>query len=85
MPLIGLGLVDTVEEVQKLIERVDDDKSGEIEFNEFLKIILSFNSNKVAKDQRQSNVMTQFIQDLTSGKFKTSGLSFSNWVLTTQR
>ena len=60
MPLIGLGLVDTVEEVQKLIERVDDDKSGEIEFNEFLKIILSFNGKKDAKDQRQNNVMTQF-------------------------
>lgn len=50
MPLIGLGLVDTVEEVQKLIERVDDDKSGEIEFNEFLKIILTFSGNKGAKD-----------------------------------
>ena len=60
MPLIGLGLVDTVEEVQKLIERVDEDKSGEIEFNEFLKIILSFNGKKDAKDQRQNNVMTQF-------------------------
>lgn len=39
VPLIGLGLVDTVEQVRDLIEQVDEDGSGEIEFNEFLQII----------------------------------------------
>ena len=35
VPLIGLGLVGSVEEVEKLVEIVDEDGSGEIEFNEF--------------------------------------------------
>lgn len=42
VPLIGLGLVESLKDVEDLIERVDEDKSGEIEFNEFLQIILSF-------------------------------------------
>ena len=35
-PLIGLGLCNSVEEVQNLVDLVDEDKSGLIEFNEFL-------------------------------------------------
>lgn len=38
-PLIGLGLADTKEEVEAMIDAVDDDKSGQIEFEEFLSII----------------------------------------------
>lgn len=38
-PLIGLGLADTREEVIEMIMNVDDDKSGQIEFEEFLKIV----------------------------------------------
>ena len=40
MPLIGLGLVDSVEEVENLLRLVDIDQSGEIEFNEFVRVIL---------------------------------------------
>ena len=36
VPLIGLGLVDNVKQVQDMMDHVDEDKSGEIEFNEFL-------------------------------------------------
>lgn len=35
-PLIGLGFADTREDIQKMIEEVDDDGSGKIEFEEFL-------------------------------------------------
>ena len=38
-PLIALGLVSSREEVVKLMQQVDDDGTGEIEFDEFLKIM----------------------------------------------
>ena len=38
-PLIGLGFAQTREEVTRMIDQVDEDGSGEIEFAEFLKII----------------------------------------------
>lgn len=38
-PLIALGLVQDRQQVEDIINRVDDDKTGEIEFVEFLKII----------------------------------------------
>ena len=40
-PLIGLGLVNSLEEVQDLVNLVDEDGSGNIEFGEFLDIILN--------------------------------------------
>ena len=36
VPLIGLGLVDSVQEVRDLVTLVDEDGNGEIEFEEFL-------------------------------------------------
>jgi len=38
-PLISLGIAQTREEVDKIVDSVDDDKSGQIEFKEFLQII----------------------------------------------
>ena len=38
-PLIALGLVQDRQQVEEIIDRVDDDHTGEIEFQEFLKII----------------------------------------------
>jgi len=38
-PLIALGFVSSREEVQKLVEMVDEDGTGEIEFDEFLLIM----------------------------------------------
>ncbi len=48
-PLIGLGLSNNIEEVFKMIEIVDDDKSGMIEFPEFLKIIRNGENNESTK------------------------------------
>ena len=44
-PLIGLGLVNSYEEVEKLVEMVDEDGSGMIEFDEFLDIIMNRNGD----------------------------------------
>ena len=46
VPLIGLGLVDTMDEVIELMDEFDDDGSHEIEFDEFLKIIVSLKHHK---------------------------------------
>ena len=48
-PLIGLGFADSKEEVDKMVQIVDTDGSGEIEFNEFLAIIKNSGSNKSQK------------------------------------
>ena len=60
-PLIGLGLVDSVEEVKQLVDLVDDDESGMIEFPEFLGIILNKQGNTKAQ------VITEFFKNLVSG------------------
>lgn len=36
---MGFGLVEKIEEVEDLIKLVDFDGSGEIEFDEFLKLL----------------------------------------------
>ena len=70
-PLIGLGFADTREEVQEMIDMVDDDGSGMIEFSEFLGIIKNSDGNeKTAK-------INTFFKDMTSGKLKSEGLSFN--------
>jgi Ca2+-binding EF-hand superfamily protein len=45
-PLIGLGFADTREDVLKMIEDVDEDGSGMIEFEEFLEIIKNSDANE---------------------------------------
>lgn len=77
-PLIGLGLVNSVDEVIKLVDLVDEDKSGMIEFGEFLDIILN-------KSGDGNNVIAEFFKNLTNGQYDTRGLAFSNWVLKEQR
>jgi Ca2+-binding EF-hand superfamily protein len=43
-PLISLGIAESREDVKKIIDSVDDDESGQIEFKEFLTIIKNKNS-----------------------------------------
>ena len=40
-PLISLGLCNNRHDVQQIMDEVDEDGSGQIEFNEFLSIIKS--------------------------------------------
>ena len=74
-PLIGLGLVSLVNEIQKMIDAVDEDESGEIEFNEFLHIVQDNGNGAIA----------HFFKNFVRGKFKLNGLPFSNFVLKKQR
>ena len=61
-PLIGLGLVDSVAQVQELIKLVDEDNSGEIEFGEFMTIIS-------AKDGDNESPISHFFKNLVNGKY----------------
>ena len=45
-PLIGLGFAENRAEVQEILEIVDIDSSGMIEFNEFLQIIKNSDGNE---------------------------------------
>ena len=55
-PLIGLGLVQSREEVLDLIKDVDEDGSGNIEFPEFLQIM----SNIKNKSEDEQSVLYSF-------------------------
>ena len=49
-PLIGLGLAESQEEIQRMIDEVDEDGSGKIEFDEFLMIINDRGESKKAEE-----------------------------------
>ncbi|CDW71908.1 ef hand family protein [Stylonychia lemnae] len=57
-PLISLGLCSNRKEVQAIMNSVDEDKSGQIEFNEFLNIIKGA-SNFKNTDRDQSKTTTR--------------------------
>lgn len=61
-PLLALGLVEQKSSVEDLVSLVDSDKSGKIEFDEFLKIINS------SKDEKGRNQLTIFFKNLVNGK-----------------
>lgn len=78
-PFISLGLANSKEDVIDLINSVDDDGSGRIEFDEFLRII----HNKSKKKEKGNEKITNFfknlannsvskVHDLTTFSFKTS-------------
>lgn len=60
-PLISLGIAESVDEVQKIIDSVDDDNSKQIEFKEFLKIIGSQESSGEAG-------LIDFFKDMIEGR-----------------
>lgn len=69
-PLIGLGLADTKEEVEAMIMAVDDDQSGQIEFEEFLSIIQN------SDDGEASAKINRFFKDMSNGQIGDKNLSF---------
>ena len=73
-PLIGLGFADNRQEVLDMIEEVDEDKSGQIEFDEFLMIIK--NSDAGSK----SSKINKFFKDMSSGRLGGKDLNFSVFV-----
>ena len=54
-PLIALGLVDSRQEVDKIVQEVDDDGTGMIEFGEFLSIIKGGSKNKSDDTDKKDN------------------------------
>lgn len=77
--LIGLGFVDTIEEVQTLIDLVDEDGSGCIEFGEFLSIIKNNNAGE------QTKAIKHFFTNLTKGDYGAMEIAFPNYVLEKRR
>lgn len=69
--MIGLGFADNRDGVKEMVDAVDEDGSGMIEFPEFLSIIKnSDGSEKTAK-------INKFFKDMTSGQLAASDLSFN--------
>ena len=60
-PLIGLGFADTRDDVQKLIDIVDKDGNGDIDFDEFWSIIKSSD-----RDEKERQIY-EFFKEMTSG------------------
>ena len=78
-PLIGLGFANTTNEVQQMIDLVDEDGSGMIEFNEFLSIIQDSGENEKTQQIRD------FFKDLAQGNLGTKDVSFPLFVCKTRR
>jgi len=71
-PLIGLGFAETRDDVQEMINQVDEDGSGEIEFPEFLNIIRNTHGGD------NSSRIFKFFKDMANGSFQgSSDLSFN--------
>ena len=68
-PLIGLGLASSKQDVIRMINEVDDDNSGEVEFNEFLNII--------KKQKNSEHSIDKFFKKFTNGKVGQKELSFA--------
>ena len=67
MPLIGLGIANSREEVQEMVREVDEDGSGEIEFDEFLLIIKNSNASNSASK------INKFFKDMTNNSLGLKG------------
>lgn len=78
-PLIGLGFADNTEQIEEMIDDVDDDKSGQIEFEEFLAIIKSADSKeKTAK-------INKFFKEMSNGTLGKKDESFNMIVQSIRR
>lgn len=74
-PLVGLGFADTRDDVQEMVDLVDEDGSGKIEFGEFLSIIKNADANeKTAK-------INKFFKDLTNGNLNSGSEDISFYLL----
>jgi len=60
-PLIGLGFADNTQDVEEMVKQVDEDGSGEIEFQEFLGIIQNNDGDE------KSAALYKFFKGVTNG------------------
>lgn len=68
--MIALGLVSTREEVEKIIQEVDDDKSGQIEFKEFLTIMSSAQKGGPQEQGQEKSPIHDFFKSISKPKLK---------------
>ena len=73
-PLIGLGFAENMKEVEKMVEAVDEDGSGQIEFPEFLQII------KGGSGDETSAAISNFFKGLSTGEFSKKAIMFTTYV-----
>lgn len=71
--MIALGLVDNRDEVDQIVQDVDDDGTGKIEFDEFVKIIKTGNSTSKGGASENTVKIYNFFKSLTTGKFNKKG------------
>jgi hypothetical protein len=61
--LIGLGFAESRDDVQEMIDLVDEDGSGKIEFGEFLSIIKNSDGNEVSIINYLHNSLISLIEN----------------------
>lgn len=82
-PLIGLGFAENRDEVQEMIDLVDDDGSGMIEFGEFLGTIKKYIGNSIlgiiknSDGNEKTAKINKFFKDLTGGELAKNDLGFN--------
>ena len=64
-PFIALGLVTSREEIKEMINSIDQDGNGEIDFQEFLLIMLTIKKN----DSQKDSSLFDFFRDMVNGDF----------------
>lgn len=74
-PFISLGLAYSKDEVNELIDSVDEDGSGRIEFDEFLDIIHSNSKKKTVSNEK----ITTFFKSLANNDFSSAKTNLSNF------
>ncbi|CAD8084515.1 unnamed protein product [Paramecium sonneborni] len=68
-PLIALGLVNSREEVEKIMNEVDEDGTNEIEFKEFLTIMRGVQKGGNT-DQGEKNPIYDFFKKMSNGQLE---------------
>ena len=68
-PFISMGLAFSREEIQELILSVDEDESGRIEFDEFLRIVN--NKKKTQGGNRELQISSKISRIIKSQRIKT--------------
>lgn len=76
-PFISFGLAYTRDEVKNLIDSVDDDGSGRIEFNEFLRIIHNKSKLKTKGNEKITTFFKQLANDQLGNGKELKHFSFS--------
>jgi hypothetical protein len=75
-PFISLGLAYSKEEVADLIKSVDDDGSGKIEFDEFLRIIHNKSKKKSKGNEKITNFFKKLANNQISNEYDLNHFSF---------